>query len=106
MIYPEAHIWPYCDFVRDFSDVSFAYPVRLGAPVFTSTVTYSKKRFGKTPRVTVYVDGPFFPDGELGLRAAQKKLRDEAYGAMCARAKQSSFSPIKYIKREEVQSDE
>ena len=26
VIYPEAHIWPYCSFIRSFPDKSFSYP--------------------------------------------------------------------------------
>lgn len=28
-IYPEAHIWPYCNFIRDYPYGSFMYPKRL-----------------------------------------------------------------------------
>lgn len=62
-IYPEAHVWPYYTKIRPFSDRSFSYPARYGLPVFSSTVTYQKPRLGRFPRVTVYIDGPFLPQG-------------------------------------------
>ena len=95
-IYPEAHIWPYYTGVRDFPAVSFRYPVKLGAPVFAYTMTFQKRRFFKKPGITVYVDGPFFPDESLPLKAAQKKLRDEVHAAMKARAEEYSTYEYKY----------
>ncbi|MBQ8174000.1 MAG: 1-acyl-sn-glycerol-3-phosphate acyltransferase [Clostridia bacterium] len=102
VIYPEAHIWPYCTRIREFSDVSFAYPVRDGAPVFSATVTYGKGRIGKMPRVTVYVDGPFYPDTSLPPKQARARLRDEVHAAMSARAAEhSTYERIRYVQREE-----
>ena len=44
-IYPEAHIWPYCTFIRNFRDLSFRYPVEYDVPSFTFVNVY--KRRGK-----------------------------------------------------------
>ena len=99
-IYPEAHIWPYYTKIRDFSDTSFAYPVKLNAPVFSATVTYSKRKMFKTPKVTVYIDGPFYPDTNLRVRDAQKKLRDQIYETMTERSKNSTYARIRYEKKE------
>ena len=41
-IYPEAHIWPYSTWIRNFKSVSFRYPVKYNAPIFTITNTYKK----------------------------------------------------------------
>ncbi len=95
-IYPEAHIWPYYTGVRNFPAVSFRYPVKLGAPVFSYTVTFSKSKFFKCPKITVYVDGPFLPDTSLPLKQAQHKLRDEVYSAMKTRADEHSTYKYKY----------
>ena len=95
-IYPEAHIWPYYTGVRNFPAVSFRYPAKLGAPVFTYTMTFRKRRFFKSPKKVVYIDGPFLPDPDLPVKAAQQKLRDEAYAAMSARAAQFSTYEYKY----------
>ena len=101
-IYPEAHIWPWCTMIRDFPDISFDYPIRDGAPVFAATVTYAKRRVGKTPRVTVFVDGPFYPDPTLPRREARARLRDAVHAAMTARAKENStYARVRYVKREE-----
>lgn len=95
-IYPEAHIWPYYTGVRNFPAVSFRYPVKLGAPVFSYTLCYTKRKFFKKPKITVYVDGPFFADKSLPLKQAQQKLRDEVYAAMKARADKHSDYEYKY----------
>ncbi len=95
-VYPEAHIWPYYTGVRNFSSVSFKYPVKLNAPSFAFTVTYKKRRFSDKPKITVYVDGPFFPDTALPRKQAAQKLRNEVYSAMKARADEYSTYVYKY----------
>ena len=100
-IYPEAHIWPYYTGIRPFGSASFRYPVRFDAPVYCTTTTFQKRKHGKNPRVTVYVDGPFYPDTSLHPRDREKQLRDAVYQTLCQRAKQSTYSPIRYVKKEE-----
>lgn len=97
-IYPEAHIWPYCTKIRNFSEASFSYPVRFGTPVFSFTNTYQKSRFSKRPRIVTYVDGPFFPDETLGRKLAVKKLRDEVHAKMTERSLMSDVEIIKYVR--------
>ncbi len=100
-IYPEAHIWPYYTGIRAFGAAAFRYPVRCDCPVYCTTTTFQKKKHGKTPRVTVYVDGPFYRDKTLHPREQEKALRDKVYETMCMRAKNSNYSPIEYVKQEE-----
>jgi len=97
-IYPEAHIWPYCTFIRDFGDRSFGYPVKLNKPVFCFTNVYTARRFGNAPRLTTYIDGPFYPDTELPVAEARKKLRDEVFNAMTERSKLSDYKGVIYVK--------
>ena len=99
-IYPEAHIWPYYTGIRKFSDSAFRYPVKYDVPIFVSTTTFQKKKHGTTPRVTVYIDGPFYAEGD-DARAKAKYLRDKAYETLCLRSEKSTYSPIAYIKKEE-----
>ncbi len=101
-IYPEAHIWPYYTGIRPFSAGSFRYPVRFDAPVYCTTVTFQKPRRGKNPRVTVYLDGPFYPDPTLSDRAQADQLRDRVYRTMCERAKNNTYEPIRYLRREDI----
>jgi 1-acyl-sn-glycerol-3-phosphate acyltransferase len=101
-IYPEAHIWPYCTEIRPFKSVSFKYPARFGAPVYAFTDTYKKRRFGSKPRIVTFVDGPFYADPKLSLNEQAQSLRDQVYNAMVSRAKkESTYTIINYVKREE-----
>ncbi len=99
-IYPEAHIWPYYTGIRNFSSASFSYPVRLNVPSFAMTTTYQKRKFRKKPKVTTYIDGPFYPDTSLTLKEAKEKLRDEIYNAMSIRvANRSTYAYYNYQKK-------
>lgn len=100
VIYPEAHIWPYYTDIRPFTDVSFAYPVKLDAPVFCFTNTYQKSRLSKEPKIVTYIDGPVYPDKALSQKEQKRDLRDKVYAKMCERAKNSSVKCIEYIKRD------
>ena len=102
VIYPEAHIWPYYTKIRPFTDASFAYPAKLGAPVFCFTNTYHKRKYSREPRIVTYVDGPFYPNAELTPREQRRELRDKVYAQMCERAKLSDFEKIKYVKLEKA----
>ena len=97
-IYPEAHIWPYCTWIRNFTDASFRYPVKYGVPAYCFTNVYTKRRFFRTPKITTYVDGPFYPDMTLPAARARKKLRDEIYAAMTERSKLSDYDGVIYVK--------
>lgn len=99
-VYPEAHIWPYYTGIRKFSDSAFRYPVKYDVPIFVSTTTFQKKKRGSVPRVTVYIDGPFYAEGE-NARAKAKYLRDKAYETLLLRSQNSTYSPITYVKKEE-----
>jgi len=97
-IYPEAHIWPYYTHIRPYKDVSFKYPVKTNKPVFCFTSTFQKRFLSKRPRVTVYVDGPFFPDESKSVKENQKLLRDKVYDTMVMRSKNSTVEYVSYIK--------
>ncbi len=103
-IYPEAHIWPYCTFIRPFTSASFRYPVTMGTKCFCFTNTYQKRRFSKHPKMVTYVDGPFYPDDSLSKKDAQQKLRDEIFEVMNERAKLSNVVLVNYIK-EDLKND-
>lgn len=100
VIYPEAHVWEYYTGIRPFSESSFRFAVKFRAPVYCTTVTYKKGRFGKRPKTEVFIDGPFYADETLGAKAAAKKLRDEVYETMRKRSENSTYEYIEYKKRE------
>lgn len=106
VIYPEAHIWPFYTKIRPFVDLSFKYPIEYKTPVFCFTNVYTKRRFTKTPKMTTYIDGPFFADESLPQKERRKVLRDEVYEAMRERSKLSDFEAIKYVKIDSDSSSE
>ncbi len=95
VIYPEAHVWPYYTGIRPFPATSFKFPEKLGAPVYAMTATYQKRRFGKKPKLTLYIDGPFRPEGE-GPKARAEHLRQQVAAAMDRRAAESNCEYIPY----------
>jgi len=98
VIYPEAHIWPKYNKIRNFPAASFGIPARLGAPCYVKSTVYVKDRKGHTYS-EVYYDGPVYPDMGLPLKDAQKKLRDDVYSIMCERTKDSELDTrYHYIK--------
>lgn len=99
-IYPEAHIWPYYTKIRPFKNVSFKYPIELDKPSFCITNTYQERDNGKV-KITSYIDGPFWPNKNLGSIKEQKQdLRDRIYNTMVERSKNSNYEVIKYVKAE------
>lgn len=104
-IYPEAHIWPYYTKIRPYPAKSFRFSVKNNAPIYVSTTTFQKKLFGKTPRVTVFLEGPFYPNTAVTPREAEQQLRDTAYKVMCRNAKNNTYCPIKYVRREQEFND-
>ncbi len=102
VVYPEAHVWPWCNFVRPYSDTSFQFPVLFSLPSFCMTTTYQKRKHGKKPRITVYLDGPFYPQPGLKRKEAQKELRDEIYACMQKRCEESTYEYVKYVREPSV----
>lgn len=97
-IYPEAHIWPYCNFIRNYPSGSFMYPGRLDVPAVGFTVTYRQRRFlrGMHPDITVTVGKPVYPDEY----ATRDELRDRIRGFMTDTVdSEGSYEYIKYKKK-------
>jgi len=97
-IYPEAHIWPYYTGIRPFRSTSFGFPIKFHTPSFSITTTYQKKnrRFGSTkPKITVHVEGPFFPDSNLEKNEAKEHLRNEVYASMLKNAE--AYNQVRYV---------
>jgi len=96
-IYPEAHLWPYCSFIRPFNEASFHYAVSNDAPVFSATTTFIKRKHGDKPRMTIYYDGPFYPDQQLPPKERRRQLALQVRDAMERRSKLSNYNHINYI---------
>lgn len=108
-IFPEAHIWPHYNEIRNFPNVSFTYPVKLNAPCYTKTLVYEPTKKGKLKPV-IYFDGPFYPNKELTSAEAKKELRDTIYNNMVETAKKhnstlaSNYSYTKVDSPDQVKS--
>lgn len=99
VIYPEAHVWEYCSFIRPYSDTSFLYPVKYNRPSFCVTTVYKKRRISKKPKTILYIDGPYYPDKNLPRREQIGSLYNEIYNQMKKRATESDCEYIKYEKK-------
>jgi len=106
VIYPEAHIWPYCTWIRPFTDSSFVYPARDGTPVFCFVNTYQRRGNKREPRMVTYIDGPFYPDMDLPGPERRRELRDRVYERMRQMAEASDMEVIRYIKKESGEESE
>ena len=108
VIYPEAHVWPYYTKIREFpsGDRSFKYPVRNGLPIFTMTTTYqkSKKKGQERPDMTVYIDGPFYPDANKTDDENRADLAEKAYESMVKYSKNSNYEYFQYRQKPNSQN--
>lgn len=96
VIYPEAHVWQYYTKIRPYSTASFHYPVSDNLPVYVMTTTYQKRKIGKRPRITVYVDGPFVPGENLKKREKIDDLYKQVQNSMEQNSKNSTYEYMKY----------
>lgn len=97
-VYPEAHIWPYYNGIRNYPDSSFVYPFLFNVPAVGFTVTYRKRKVFKKlkPKVTVTVSKPVYPDsceGKAEMRAIIHDFMEQTV------KKEKSFAYVKYIKK-------
>ena len=110
-IFPEAHIWPYCNFIRPYKATSFRYPAMWKKPVVAVCITYQKHKglmkWVKYPKRTIYVSEPFYADKTMTVKEAQKYLYDQAYSFMTETSeKYSDYAYIEYIQREQTAQNE
>ena len=98
VIYPEAHVWEYCSFIRPFPAASFKFPVKCKKPVFCATAVYNKSKLFKRPRMTVVIDGPFYIGEEGNAKEKAENLRDKVFGCMQERSLSGDAEYIKYVR--------
>ena len=100
LIFPEAHIWPYYNKIRQFKVGSFRYPVNDNAPIVTMTTTFKQRKGNKPPKPIIYIDGPFYPDESLPYRQRVDDLANRAYEAMKYRSENmENYEYIHYEKK-------
>lgn len=98
VFYPEAHVWPWYTRIRPFSAASFAFPVEYDVPSYCMTTTYQKRKYWKRPGITIYLDGPFYPEKSLSKIQQKQKLRDDIHRCMERNSLNSTDSYIQYRK--------
>lgn len=85
-IYPEAHIWPFCQIIRPFGETSFSYPAKLNAPLIAMVTVYRKQRHNSPlkskPRATIILSEPIYPNPLFSQKENMKYLRDQVYDFM------------------------
>ena len=81
-IFPEAHIWPYYNGIREFPIGSYKYPALLKTPIITFCITLQKRKHSKRPRFTVYISDPEYIDPKLDTLENAKILHDKSYNFM------------------------
>lgn len=104
IVYPEAHIWPYYNGIRNFKDASFYYPIKFGVPAVGYTVTYRQRKIFKNlpPCITITVSNPVMPEEFTDKKA----LRDRIYNFMVETTiKEKSYEYIKYVKENSEDDD-
>lgn len=99
VVYPEAHVWEYYTGIRPFPSTSFKYPVKYSVPTYAMTTTYQPRRLGRHPKITIYLDGPFYPDNTQSRNQQAEALRDTVYNCMLGRSQNSSCDYMHYEKR-------
>ncbi|GKS81682.1 1-acyl-sn-glycerol-3-phosphate acyltransferase [Ligilactobacillus pabuli] len=100
VIYPEAHLWPYYTKIRPFQPAAFHYPAADQAAVYCLTNTYQKCWWRKKPRITSYLDGPFFAPADLSPKKRQEILSQQVHECMTKRSQQSTYEYLDYQRRE------
>lgn len=110
VIYPEAHVWPYYTGIRKYpaGDKSFCYAVRNNLPVFAMTTTYqkSKRKGQERPRMTVYLDGPFWPDKNKSEEENRADLAEKVFESMLKYSKKSNYEYFQYRIRSDQEKNE
>ena len=104
-IFPEAHMWNYCTFVRPFHAGSFRYPISYDKPSVAVAVTYQQRKcpLFRRPKRTVFVSDPIYPDQSLSAKAAQRKLAEEVERFI--REKTEQYSDYKYFDYRQQQAE-
>lgn len=98
-VFPEAHIWPLYNKIRDFPSASLVYPYKYKVPVVSMVNCYTKKRFSDKPKVSTIINGPYYFDYSLNRKEAINLVYEAMLNDMKETAnKHSTYSYNNYIK--------
>lgn len=105
LVFPEAHIWPRCTFIRPFAPHAFVYPARMGRPVLAAVTTYKKRKVLRflPPTPVIHLGGPFLPDMSLPLSERTRLLEEEVRSFMEEKAASlDNYESIEYVPMEKI----
>ena len=85
-IYPEGHLIPYCDTIREFKDGAFNFSVKNSVQILPIVFTYREvddiRRFiKKKPFITLTILNPEYPNLEVSKESI-KELKQRVYRKM------------------------
>lgn len=104
-IFPEAHIWPYYNGIRPFTDTTFGYPFLFHVPAVGFTVTYRQRKILRRlpPLVTVTVGEPIYPEDCRD----KTEMRDRIHAFMQKTVEEEkSYAYIQYVKKEKTEHED
>ena len=99
-IYPEAHLWPYYTNIREYPKTSFHFPIENNAKTYVATTTYQKRKYGKKPKITIYVDGPILKNDKLSKKENITSIHAQVYKIMKENSLKSNYQYIEYKKKD------
>lgn len=85
--FPEGSMWFFYPDIRPLKKAVFSYAVKFNKPVLPISMSFRPRKgflklFGKGPLVDLHIGEPILPDKTVSTRAAEEKMRDEAYRIM------------------------
>lgn len=101
-IYPEAHIWPFYNGVRPFTDISFGYAFMADVPAVGFAITYRQRKIFRNlpPLMTVTVGEPVYPEECADKTEMRNKIYDFISGTI---TEEKSFAYREYVKRSDIE---
>ena len=101
-IFPEAHVWPYYNGIRQFKVGSFFYPTVSKCPIVAMCTIWRKVWYSKKPKMTIYVSQPKYYDETLDQKANIEAYHDYVYEFFVkTHLEHQSVEYIKFIKEED-----
>ena len=85
--FPEGSMWFFYPDIRPLKKAVFSYAVKFDKPLVPISMSFRArsgimKLFGKKPLVDLHIAEPIFPDKSIEPKAAEEKMRKEAYHIM------------------------
>ena len=104
-IYPEGHLIPYYDGIREFKNGAFNFAVKNQVPILPIVFTYREpegiiKKFKKRPFITLTILEPEYPKAEMS-KANVEELKNRVQMKMRLERKMKKI----YSKNEEMQEE-